>query len=97
MALAVGLRRAGGSVAGGAALLNREHLLQHREHRQQGALRQSTQALHEPLAIHHAQLIGHDVSLLALKAAGNPEGVGMSACRERSNDEGSHLGVELIR
>jgi hypothetical protein len=65
-----------------------KHLLQYTQNFPQRRLRERTEAPHQALLIHRADLVQHHMTVLPGKPTGNPERVRMSARREWRDDEG---------
>jgi hypothetical protein len=63
----------------------------------QGSLRQTPQSLDETVPIYSPELISHNMTIFAIKPATNTKRVWMSACRERRNNKGTKVSIQLVR
>ena len=77
--------------------LHSEHRLKNTQQFIQRSLRQSPQSLDETLPIYSPQLISHNKTVFALKAATHTKRVWMPASRERRNNESSQVRIQLVR
>ncbi len=77
--------------------LHSEHRLKNAQQLSQRSLRQSPQSLDETLPVYGPQLVRHNMTIFAIKAAANTKWVWMAASGERRNNEGTKVSIQLVR
>jgi len=73
-----------------------EHLLQPGEHLRKRTRTETTKTPDQALAVDSPKLIEDNLPVLTVETACNPKCVRLPTCRERRDDRGSQMGVQLV-
>ncbi|CAK6690712.1 hypothetical protein IFHNHDMJ_00870 [Synechococcus sp. CBW1107] len=77
--------------------LHSEHRLKNTQQLSQRSLRKTPQSLDESFPIYGPQLVRHNMTFFAVKLATHTKRVWMAASRERGNNEGAKVSIQLVR
>ena len=77
--------------------LHSEHRLKNTQPLIQRSLRKNPQSLDETDPINSPQLISHNMTVFAIRAASYTKRVWISASCERRNNEGTMVSIQLVR